>query len=698
MPVLRIIEPRDPTAARRRVGAAIVLAVAAAVYWRTAYPTITWWDGSSYPLSAWTLGIAGQPGSLLTTLLAWPVAHLPIGSSPAYLTNLFAGLLAAIAATLVYYIALTLRRTGHDTPSTSQVDRATITGAALGALTFAFSDTLWEYATTLTPYVLTAVFTGLILWTMLRWWREADDPTAWRQLALLGLLFGLDFSVHRTNALLLPGALVWILVRYPRALRQWRVWLGGAGGLAAGLAVQLIVIPITAFVHSPLDFVVPNTWSRFWHYITLEDLGGGFLINLYPRKSNLWSVQTADFLRSLRANFLHWPGAAGLLGALPAVAAIVGLVVLWRRSRKLATALALVLVLQAVATVVYFNIPANFFRSFDRHYLPVWVTIAVLVAVGMSAVMDGARRLLQSRQRMAALAAIAAMLAVAPTAQLIDNWSARDASNRWFAHDYAVNALQALPPNAVYFTVGDNDTFPLMYMQSVEGVRPDVAILNTSVANLAGYEQRRHQRDPTFPISLTTEQRRALMSRPWTDTTLVVAVSGSAESLGLKAGTALPATVTFRPHPTYEKMMASEVTIFDIVRTNHWKRPLTFSITGSEGTMGWLAPYGQLEGLYWRIVPIAGAKPDLERIRSHLFTDASYRGFADPTVRIDDVSRTMAAQTYYAAEALLEAERADGARCRADLRALFTVLPPERLKLGPPLFQDNLATTCEPAH
>src|SRR5439155_21859652 len=91
--------------------ACFVVVLAAALYWRTAYPTITWWDSSEYSLAAATLGVISAPGSLLLTLLGWPVAHLPFVSSPAHVLNLFAGALGAIAAVLVYLVALRLPRT-----------------------------------------------------------------------------------------------------------------------------------------------------------------------------------------------------------------------------------------------------------------------------------------------------------------------------------------------------------------------------------------------------------------------------------------------------------------------------------------------------------------------------------------------------------------------------------------------------------
>src|SRR5205085_6790419 len=108
-------------------------------------------------------------------------------------------------------------------------------------------------------------------------------------------------------------------------------------------------------------------------YITLKQLGGGFLLKVYPRKSNLFSVQTADVLRVLSTDFFRWRGAGGPLGILPAAAATLGLVALWRANARLGLAFVSVLILQFIATILYFNIPGDYFRSFDRHYLPICV-------------------------------------------------------------------------------------------------------------------------------------------------------------------------------------------------------------------------------------------------------------------------------------------------------------------------------------
>ncbi len=673
------------------VGAIVVALPALAVFWLTAFPTITWWDSSSYSLAAATLGINSPPGSLLLTLIGWPVAHLPFGDSPAYLLNLFAGLLAALVVALVYVASTTaLRAAGAETRGHAAI------GVAAGALTFAFSGTLWSYAIRFTPYVLSAVFTGLILWTLLRWWTDADSPNAWRWLGVLGVLFGLDFSVHRTNALLIPGAIIWVLIRRPSTLRARRSILAAAGGMTAGLAVHLLLIPMALFTRSSLNFSDPSSLSRFWDYVTLKQLGGSFLLQLFPRRSSIWSVQTADLLQVLGGNFLHWTGPARALGVLPAVAAAWGIVSLWRGNRRLAAAFAIVLMLQAALTVLYFNIPAGFFRTFDRHYLPVCVTIGVLIACGLGAV---ARQVWVNLGTYGSLAVVTTALAVLPAAQLWTNWSANDASRRYFTRDYAANALLGLPPNAIYFTVGDNDTFPVLYLQSAEGVRRDVTIINLSVANILTWPEQLTKRDPSFPLSLSANARQALMARPWTDTVMVLPVRGTPQELGLSAGARAPDSITLSVRPAQGTfMLPAEIVLLDILRTNAWRRPLAFSVTDGRA-IEWLEPYGRMDGLFYRVVPALHAPADPGTLRTHMLDTARYRGYADATIPIDDVSRTMGLLSYAPLLTLLSADASAGApdACQADRKALLARLPLERLT-APDGYRDQIASACAGKH
>ena len=101
-------------------------------------------------------------------------------------------------------------------------------------------------------------------------------------------------------------------------------------------------------------------------------------------------------------------------------------------------------------------------------------------------------------------AAVACLLGIIVPLQMVSQtWDDHDRSGRYAARDYAINYLESLEPNAIVFCNGDNDTFPLWYVQEVEGVRPDVRIINLSYLNSAWYtDQQRVQAYSAAPIDI----------------------------------------------------------------------------------------------------------------------------------------------------------------------------------------------------
>ncbi|MDH4156490.1 MAG: DUF2723 domain-containing protein, partial [candidate division Zixibacteria bacterium] len=348
------------------------------LYWHTCFRSITWWDNAEYSLAAGTLGICAPPGSLLLTLIGWVVTRLPLANSAAFELNLLAGALAATTAALVCLVALRIIDR-YAPPGWSaarpQVSVVAATAVALGSLIFAFAETLWLHAVQFTPYILTALFTAMILYAMFRWWERADRAGSLRWLFVLALLFGLDFSVHRTNAVLLPGLFFWVLLRRPYTLASAKTWLSGLAGLAIGLSVQFVLIPLAS--RAPfMNMGNPDSWSRFWDYVSIRMAGGGFLVSFFPRKAAFFSEQVGDWLNAFSVNFLHYDSSLSLLGWFPALLGVLGLVLLWRKDARLGVAFTIFFLLTAATTIMYFNIPSGFFRSLHRHYLPTLLVFA----------------------------------------------------------------------------------------------------------------------------------------------------------------------------------------------------------------------------------------------------------------------------------------------------------------------------------
>jgi hypothetical protein len=686
---------REPSAELPfRVAALLIWFASFAVYAVTAYRTIAWWDSSEYSLAAASLGVAHAPGSLLLTILGWSILHVPTGLSAAHQLNLFAGALAATAVTLAFASCVRLMRMTAQVGGTQDLlaSRLMLAAAGAGVLVLAFSSAFWTYAVQFTPYILSCVLTALMLLTMLHWWDRSADSNAWRWLFLLALLFGLDYSVHRTNALLIPGALVWVLIRRPATLGSFKSWAAASGGLAAGLAVQFLIIPISR-AHPVLNAGNPDTWSRFWDYESLAQMGGGFLVSFYPRHAPLGSSQAMDFVRSFGSNFAWTPGAWGVLGILVPIFSATGWVALWRRDRRLAAAFGAVLLLQAVMTVAFFNIPAHFFRTFERHYLPVFVTWAIVVAYGAAALIGWLYTLLTRRR--VRWAFVVVLLPLLPSIGALDrNWRHVDGSNRAFARDFAVNLLSGLPQRAILFTYGDNDTYPLWYEQAVEHVRADVHVVNFSLLNADWYVSEVIREDRDFP--LPRDWSVPPMTVPWRDTTITLATPEQVAGNGRATGNDVARSIDVRIAPSWDSTITrGEFVFVEMLRSNEWRRPLAVAVYAAYPGLPGLAPYARTDGLFTQIMPQKDPPIDREALRKTLLESYTYAGYADAAVPLDVADVAIGLNYYEPLQQLLAADQkaGDEARCSATRDAMLQRLPLDRLQ-APPETRKALESAC----
>ncbi|MEO1077067.1 MAG: DUF2723 domain-containing protein, partial [Bacteroidota bacterium] len=310
-----------------------------------------------------------------------------------------------------------------------------------------------------------------------------------------------------------------------------------------------------------------------------------------------------------------------------------------------------------------------------------------------------------SRLRIAGLVAGLLFLAV-PALMIAVNYDDHDRSGRYIAPEFATNMLNSTAPNALIFTNGDNDTFPLWYAQEVEGVRQDVRVVNLSLLNTPWYiKQLRDQWSHTsapLPITLTDREVDGLgyqeipkgiaMTLPVDEQRLS---SEMLDGAGLAGDSLAPVSwvVEGRPHPftnEAELLQVSDRMTLHIIQENArngWERPIYFASTIARASELGLQPYFQNEGLARRLVPIASETPGgrvvpevaMERLGSFQFTNLD-----DPSVYYDENIRQMA-DNYRAvfatvAEALANQGRANDARTllnRVEEEVAAEVIPPD---------------------
>jgi hypothetical protein len=247
-----------------------------------------------------------------------------------------------------------------------------------------------------------------------------------------------------------------------------------------------------------------------------------------------------------------------------------------------------------------------------------------------------------------ALAALATLLGLAaPAVMVADGWDDHDRSRRLPARDLAHDYLESCAPNAILFTNGDNDTFPLWYAQEVEGIRTDVRVVNLSLLNTDWYidqmRRKAYESDP-IPFTIAPEKyrqgtrdavyllprdekggsvmdlRKAIafaiddknLQRAGNDRYAYIPADGFSIPVD-RAQVLAKGVVPDRDSARIEDItwrigrsavMKNHFMLLDLLAHNDWSRPIYFAVTTGPDSYIGLQDYFQLEGLTYRVVPI----------------------------------------------------------------------------------------------
>lgn len=161
----------------------------------------------------------------------------------------------------------------------------------------------------------------------------------------------------------------------------------------------------------------------------------------------------------------------------------------------------LLFLLTGIAIVLYLNQPPYQARERDYAYAGSFYAFSIWIGLAVMAINDFVKRWVP--EKVSAIAVSVACLIV-PVQMASENWDDHDRSNRYTARDIAYNYLNSTEKNAILVTHGDNDTFPLWYIQEVEGVRTDVRVVNTSLLGTDWYiDQMQYKTYESEPLPFT---------------------------------------------------------------------------------------------------------------------------------------------------------------------------------------------------
>ena len=187
---------------------------------------------------------------------------------------------------------------------------------------------------------------------------------------------------------------------------------------------------------------------------------------------------------------------------LPLILGIIGALFHYKKNKNDFMVIMLFFILTGLAIVVYLNQYPLQPRERDYAYVGSFYAFSIWIGLGVAAI---TKFIEKYNLKYANIMSIMLCLLLVPVLMAKENWDDHDRSNRYTAKEVASNYLNSCAPNAILFTNGDNDTFPLWYIQEVENVRKDVRVVNLSLLNTPWYiEQLKHQ-PPMIPISLKDE-------------------------------------------------------------------------------------------------------------------------------------------------------------------------------------------------
>ena len=345
---------------------------------------------------------------------------------------------------------------------------------------------------------------------------------------------------------------------------------------------------------------------------------------------------------------------------LPLLLGLIGLFFVFNRDKKVFWSMLVFFLFTGIAIQVYTNVRPFEPRERDYSLVGSFYVFALWIGVGVYALFDKFQTFSKSKL-IAPLISVLCLVAV-PGILISQNWDDHDRSNRRTAHAMAVNYLESCAPNAIIFTIGDNDTFPLWYAQEIEGIRRDVRVVCTSLFNVDWYidqmKRKAYDSDP-IPSKLTHDQykwgtRDYIIKEVVTKDTLEINqfmdfISSDDErtkygyileqqgyqtkgqrNQDLNANYAPTEYVRIPVNKdavlkngvvaakdadkivdyidikiTGQAIMKNRMMMLDIIAQNNWERPIYFS----GGAFGdddyiWMKDYLQLDGIAYKLVPI----------------------------------------------------------------------------------------------
>jgi tetratricopeptide (TPR) repeat protein len=429
--------------------------------------------------------------------------------------------------------------------------------------------------------------------------------------------------------------------------------------------------------------------------------------------------------------------ARNIFFGLPLLLGITGAVYQYRKNKKDAFIVLLLFFFTGIAIVLYLNQQPLQPRERDYAFAGSFYAFAIWIGLGVYALFD----LLKKRiaYTAAAVGVTLICLIAVPALMAKEGWNDHDRSHRTIARDIAYDYLNSCRKNAILFTHGDNDTFPLWYAQEVEGIRTDVRVVVLSYFSIDWYiDQAKRKVYDSLPLPLTLSNDQY---KQGTRDYIPIIDRGLKEHIDIRQlmkfitsedrenmiqlsdgeyhnylptrkvripvnkeqvikNNAVPASMNDSIVPYIDIELEgnyigkSTLMILDLLANYNWERPIYFGVSGPQDAFLGLTDYFSLEGLAYRLVPLKnktneGIRIDTETMYNNVMKVFKWGNLDHEGIMVDTETQSRIAgnfriQMNTLASALIEEGKTD--RAEEVLDRCLKQLPDENIPYDAMLF------------
>ncbi|MBT8395854.1 MAG: DUF2723 domain-containing protein [Gemmatimonadetes bacterium] len=514
----------------------------ALLYIVTLAPTTAFWDTSEYIATAHILGIPHPPGNPLFVVLgrAWDILLTPLGLSVAVKINLFSATMGALAHGFWFLVIHHILRYFTDDR------RFQLVGAFVAVLVSATAFTVWNQSNVNEKVYTVSLFTiALLSWLAFHWRENLGKGKDDNLLILMVFILALSVGNHLMAFLAAPALGLFILLVHPKTLLNWKLYIAAVVATFLGLSIHLF-LPLRAGLGPVINEASPTCESLTgaltslltWGLVGCENLSDALSRKQYVKPS-VWD-RLAPFHLQLTnyVQYFDWQWARTIQGTqvlfsfarLPFTLLFTGLGVYgalehYRKDRFSWWYLLTLFGTLSLALIFYLNfkygysiqdplgdLSAHEVRERDYFFIVSFSLWGLWAGVGIATLW---RRLGKGVAEGMRKASPVLLVAAVP---LVLNWPWASRAEDYSARDWAYNLLMSVEPHGVLFTNGDNDTFPLWYLQEVEGIRQDVMVIVTSYLNIDWYAFQLRGLTTPCPegVDPLADRTRIICQRPYT--------------------------------------------------------------------------------------------------------------------------------------------------------------------------------------